>query len=122
MWIRDVESSSQHTVRCAIDNGPVLVRPYSSVGRRMRVERVSIAYYLDREGVWTISSYGTTLTGPELKKDGSDSVNIAEERMPTGFEADPRFAWLSDLGTELCPVGKPSTDEAEFEIEWTAES
>lgn len=124
MWVDRVQTIPGVKVVAMVSDGPVLVRPYSSVGRRMQVEQVVIDYRLDGRNEWCASGSGIVMTGPELKKDGSHSVNTVQERAPRDFADEGRaadWAWLIEMVVELKPAGAPVTAGGGFEIEWTNE-
>lgn len=83
-------------------DGEVRPQPYTSAGRKYRVERAVIKYYYS-SGDWRLS--GAVLLGTVLKKDGTDSKNDAREQV-SHFDTPPM--WLSNLVDGIRPQGGPT--------------
>jgi hypothetical protein len=89
-------------------DGPVRPQPYSSAGRRYRVDRVQIKFTLGEGAAWRAVS--VTLSGTVLKKDGTDSKNDARDHA-YGWDdsgTTPDLHWLRDLVDRIRPIGRPT--------------
>lgn len=74
MNISKITSQTAKTYWVTIDDGEVRPHPYSRSDRQYRVRRIEV---VKRDG--NIAS--VVLSGPVLRKDGSDSLNESNERI-----------------------------------------
>jgi hypothetical protein len=74
MNITSIQSRTVKTYTLAVDDGEVRDQPYTRTGRRYRVERITV---VKRDGNCTDAE----LSGPVLKKDGSDGANWTRESL-----------------------------------------
>lgn len=97
-----------------IEDGPVLPMAYSRAGGRYRVDAVSVVWSMDQHGQW--DAQFVTLSGPRIKKDGTDSLNGYEcplmsydlRALAAGGEtAVERWGWLLPVLGVLRPLGAP---------------
>lgn len=82
-----------------IEDGPVLPWDNSSTGKKFRVETIVLTYTW-QDGVFVLKSdFDVKLSGPVLKKDGSDSRVTADSRPPyTAWRnQEPELDWLRYL-------------------------
>lgn len=118
--MRITTNDSDATIRryATVDNGPVIPQSYSTSGKMLRVERITIEYRLVG-GSWLVEhGNNITLAGTVLKKDGTDSkVNHAG---PPNYRAwrnrDEELPWLAEIVNRLRPYGVSTTFHGEFEI------
>lgn len=92
-----------------ITDGPVLPFPHSSAGKTFRVKQVTITYESrGGGGAWHVAGpYSIRLTGPVLKKDGTEGKEIyngAPESDALGTLQ--RYTWLRNLINVARPTGK----------------
>jgi hypothetical protein len=74
MNVASITSRTVKTYTVAVEGGEIRPKPYSRQGTEYRVTRVEV---VKRDGNVDL----VTLSGPTLKKDGSDSMNSASERI-----------------------------------------
>lgn len=100
--------------------GPVIPAASSATGKLMRIEFIMINYTVDADGQWGVRfDSSIELSGPYLKKDGSDSAVHADNRAPFGFvRGDVKMPWLTAVVDALRPTGEiiiPTTHSLEIE-------
>lgn len=97
-----------------IEDGPVLPMAYSRAGGRYRVDAISVMWSMDQHGQW--DAQFVTLSGPRIKKDGTDSLNRYERPLTSfdlralaagGETAVERWGWLLPVLGVLRPQGAP---------------
>lgn len=97
-----------------IEDGPVLPMAYSRAGGRYRVDAVSVMWSMDQHGQW--DAQFVTLSGPRIKKDGTDSLNRYEcplmsydlrDLKDGKATAVERWGWLLPVLGVLRPQGPP---------------
>lgn len=111
MKFTDNGHNARYIRRISVADGPVHPMAYSQTGKVFRVDHVEIRYTLDPEsGHWDWNSRSDiNLTGPVLKKDGSDSRNF-HTRHP-GCKYNPYrlaedYAWVGKLIEDARPIGE----------------
>lgn len=98
-----------------VTDGPI-VSAHRADGKLMRVERVRITYqWSSGNQLWNASKYSTDVSGPVLKKDGTDSQLDATIRY---YGETP--AWIAEIVDRLRPHGLPVIPVIQFEVEQSA--
>ncbi len=98
------------------DDTPVVPMTYSHPPKQVRIERGTIRYTW-QDGAWKVkNAWAIKLTGPVLKKDGTDSKNEHTRNPANGYDqcvhdsghewiATEGWEWLADIVTALRPTG-----------------
>lgn len=101
-----------------VSNGPILDQPYSTTGKKFRVERVTITYeFVD--STWIVGhATDVILGGPVLKKDGTASkVGHSSGADFTAWRNRRiELPWLVEIVNRLRPHGGSVLFHGEFEI------
>jgi hypothetical protein len=101
------------------EGAPVLPLEYSRDDKRFRVTRITITYTWTA-GRWTNDSYAAVqMTGPVLKKDGTDSKNDHTRYPAYGWPRDPdMYPWLTAIVDLLRPTTDMILTTGTFEVPW----
>lgn len=104
----DEESILQISRKAALANGPVLPMAYSSTGKTFRVKRVTVKYVY-QGGEWVAASrFSVDLSGPVLKKDGTDSKSWHTSHPEWDWRGNaylPVYAFAEKIVDMLRPQG-----------------
>lgn len=118
MQITHSQTRTRTLRRFTVEDGPVLPQPYSSAGRRFRVERVTLEYTLDGTfGDWTFAA--AQVGGTVLKKDGTDSANQHDSSVYSYDIRDrkSRWGWLAQAIDTFRPTGTADYPVRSFSVE-----
>jgi hypothetical protein len=106
MKISQTERTDRVVRKFDVTDGPVLPCPYTA--RAFRVKRVAITYTSHESGTWGIGGLThITLTGPVLKKDGTEGKQTYNGWPELDALGDlPHYRWLRDLINRARPYSR----------------
>lgn len=124
MKLKDVATHAKitRTVEIEPEGAPVLPLEYSLDGKRFRVTLLAITYTWTA-GRWTTDSYSSVqMSGPVLKKDGTDSKNSHTRYPYYGWLGHPdMYPWLGTVIDALRPTTDTILTTGTFEVPWGEE-